>query len=73
MNDANRENEALKGRVISTITASLTAPGFGSLIALDPDWCFTSKEGKASQSSSDSSRIFGCAKRATTIHQRPSE
>ena len=69
MNDENQENEALKGSVIFTIPASLTVPGFGFLVALNPDWCFTSQEGKASPSS----RLFGCATRAPTTHQRPSE
>ena len=73
MNDVNQENEELRGPVIFTIPASLTVPGFGFLVALNPDWCFTSKEGKARQSSSDSPRFFGCARRATTTHQRPSE
>jgi hypothetical protein len=51
MNDENQENEALKGPVIFSIPPSLTVPGFGFLVALNPDWCFTSQEGKASPSS----------------------
>jgi hypothetical protein len=73
MNDENQENEALKGPVIFTKPASLTVPGFGSLVALNPDWSFTSQEGKAIPSWGVSSRLFGCAKRAATTHQRPSE
>ena len=46
MNDENQENEALKGPVILTIPASLTVPGFGFLVALNPDWCFTSQGGR---------------------------
>jgi hypothetical protein len=73
MNDKNQENEALKGPVIFTIPASLTVPGFGFLVALSPDWCFTSQERNANRSSSVSSRFRGRARRATTTHQRPSE
>jgi hypothetical protein len=73
MNDVNQENEELRGPVIFTIPASLTAPGFGFLIALNTDWCSTSQEGKANRSSSVSSRFFGRARRATTTHQRPPE
>jgi hypothetical protein len=40
MNDENQENEAPKGPVILTIPASLTVPGFGFLVALDPHWRF---------------------------------
>jgi hypothetical protein len=40
MNDENRENEASKSPVILTIPASLTVPGFGFLVALNPDWRF---------------------------------
>jgi hypothetical protein len=40
MNDENQENEALKGPVILTVPASITVPGFGFLIALNPHWCF---------------------------------
>ena len=65
MNDENQENDR---PVILTIPASLTVPGFGFIIALNPDWCFTSKERNANQSSSVSSRFFGCAKRETTTH-----
>jgi hypothetical protein len=73
MNDENEENEALEGPVIFTIPASLTVPGFGFLIALNPDWGFTSQERNANQSSSVSSRFFGRGRQATTTHQRPSE
>jgi len=37
MNEATQENEAPKGPVILTIPASLTVPGFGFLVALNPD------------------------------------
>jgi hypothetical protein len=40
MSDENQENEALKGPGIFTISASLTVPGYGCLIALNRDWCF---------------------------------
>ena len=40
MNDENQENEGPKGPVILTIPASLTVPGFGFLVALNPDWSF---------------------------------
>jgi hypothetical protein len=40
MNDENQGNKVLKGPVIFTIPASLTVPGFGFLIALNPDWGF---------------------------------
>jgi len=69
INDENQENEALKDPVILTVPASITVPGFAFLIALNPDWCFTSQERKASPSSSVSSRLFWCARRATTTHQ----
>jgi hypothetical protein len=70
MNDENQENDR---PVILTIPASLTVPGFGFLIALNPDWCFTSQEGKAIPSWGVSSRLFGCAKGAATTHQRSFE
>ena len=57
MNDENQEKEELKGPVIFTIPASLTVPGFGFLVALNPDWCFTSKERNASGSSSMSQEL----------------
>ena len=44
MNDENQENEALKGPVIFTIPDSLTVPGFGLLIALNPDWLYLVRE-----------------------------
>ena len=62
MNDINQENEKLRGPVIFTIPASLTAPGFGFLIALNTDWCFTSQKKKANRLSSVLSRLFGCAR-----------
>jgi hypothetical protein len=37
MNDENQENEALKDPLILTIPASVTVPGFGFLVALNPD------------------------------------
>ena len=40
MNEENQENEELSSPVIFTIPASLTVPGFGFLVALNPDWCF---------------------------------
>jgi len=49
MNDENQENEALEGPVIFTIPASLTVPGFGFLVALNRDWCFTSQKRRASR------------------------
>ena len=64
MNNENQENER---PLILTAPACLTLPGFGFLIALNPDWRFASQERNASRSSSVSSRIFGCATRATTI------
>ena len=73
MNDENEENEALEGPVIFTIPASLTVPGFGFLIALNPDWGFTSQERNANRSSSVSPRFFDRARRATTSRQRPSQ
>jgi hypothetical protein len=72
MNDENQENEPLEGPVIFTIPASLTVPGFGFLIALNPDWCFTSQERNARPSSSVSSRLFSW-RRGTITRQRPSE
>ena len=69
MNDENQENEALKGPVILTVPACVTAPGYGFLIALNPDWCFTSQERKASPSTSVSSRLFSCARRGS--HHSP--
>jgi hypothetical protein len=70
MNDENQEN----GRpVILTIPASLTVPGFGFLVALNPDWRFTWQEREASSALSVWSRLFGCVRRATTTHQRPSK
>ena len=48
MNDENQENEALKSPVILTLPASLTVPGFGFLVALNPDWRLTWQERKAS-------------------------
>jgi len=73
MNDENQENEAAKGPVIVTIPASLTVPGFGFLVALNPDWCFTWQERKASSALSVWSRLLGCARRATSTQQRPFE
>jgi hypothetical protein len=73
MNDENQENEELKGPVIFTIPDSLTVPGFGFLIALNPDWRSISYEKKANRLSSVLSRLFGCARRGSAIHQRPSE
>jgi hypothetical protein len=73
MNDENQENEVLEGPLIFTIPASLTVPGFGFLVALNPDWCFTLQKKKANRLSSALSRLFGCARRGSTIHQRPSE
>src|SRR5215469_10144793 len=62
MNDENQENEALKDPVILTLPASLTVPGFGFLVALNPDWRFTWQERKASSALSlgrDSSVVRG--------------
>jgi hypothetical protein len=73
MNDENQENEALKDPAILTIPASITVPGFGFLVALNPDLRFTLQERKASPLSSVSSRLFGCARRATSTHQKPFE
>ena len=69
MNDENQENEALKSPVILTLPASLTVPGFGFLVALNPDWRFTWQEREASSALSVWSRLFGCARRATSTHQ----
>jgi hypothetical protein len=38
MNDENQENEGPKSPVILTMPASLAVPGFGFLVALNPDW-----------------------------------
>ena len=38
MNEENQENEELNSPVIFTIPASLTVPGFGFLVALNPVW-----------------------------------
>jgi len=73
MNDESQENEALEGPVIFTIPASLTVPGFGFLVALNPDWRFTWQEGEASSALSLWSRLFGCARRATSTHQKSFE
>jgi hypothetical protein len=73
MKDENQKNEALQGPVILTLRASLTVPGFGFLVALNPDWRFTWQERKASSALSVGSRLFGCARRATTTRQRLSE
>jgi hypothetical protein len=73
MNDENQENGAQKGPIILTLPASLTVPGFGFLVALNPDWRFTWQERKAGSALSVWSRLFGCAGRANTTHQRPSE
>jgi len=69
MNDENQENKALEAPVTLTIPDSITVPAFAFLVVLNPDWRFTSQERKASPSSSVSSRLFGCARRATTTHQ----
>ena len=70
MNDENQENDR---PVILTIPASLTVPGFGFLVALNPNWCFTWQERKASSALSVWSRLFVCARRATSSHQKPFE
>ena len=44
MNDENQDNEALKRPTILTAPACFTVPGFGFLVALNPDWCFTPQE-----------------------------
>jgi hypothetical protein len=62
MNDENQKNEELKGPVIFTIPDSLTVPGFGFLIALNPDWRSISHEKKTNRLSSVLSRLFGCAR-----------
>jgi hypothetical protein len=64
MNDKNQENDR---PVILTIPTSLTVPGFGFLVALNPDWCFTWQERKAGSALSVWSRLFGCA-RASNLH-----
>jgi hypothetical protein len=40
MNEDNQENEVLKGPVILTVPAFVTVPGYGFIVALNPDWCF---------------------------------
>jgi hypothetical protein len=67
MNDENQENETQPGPVILTLPASLTVPGFGFLVALNPDWRFTWQEGKASSALSVWSQLLGCA-RASNLH-----
>jgi hypothetical protein len=69
MNDENQENEAPKGPVMLTIPASLTVPGFGFLVALNLDWRSTWQERKANSALSVWSRLFGCARRATSTHR----
>ena len=66
MKDENQENEALKDPMILTIPASVTVPGFGFLVALNPDWCFTSQERRASPSSGLSQELC-----AFPHYQRP--
>jgi hypothetical protein len=73
MNDENQENEAPKGPVILTMPASLTVPGFGFLVALNPDWRFTWQERKAISALSVWSRLLGWARRATSTQQKPFE
>ena len=51
MNDEKQENEALKGPVIFTTPCFPNRTWLGFLVALNPDWCLTSQEGKASPSS----------------------
>jgi hypothetical protein len=63
MNDKDQENGQ---PVILTVPTSLTVPGFGFLVALNPDWCFTWQERKASSALSVSSRLFNCTRRALT-------
>jgi hypothetical protein len=70
MNDESQENDR---PVILTIPASLTVPGFGFLVALNPDWRFSWQERKASSALSLWSRLFGCARRATATYQKPFE
>jgi hypothetical protein len=70
MNDENQENEGPKGPVILTMPASLAVPGFGFLVVLNPDWRLTWQERKASSALSVWSRLFGCARRATSTHQK---
>ena len=70
MNDESQENDR---PVILTIPASLTVPGFGFLVALNPDWRFSWQERKASSALSVWSRLLGCARRATSTQQRPFE
>ena len=65
MNNENQENER---PMILTAPACLTVPGFGFLIALNPNWSCTSQERNANRSSSVSSRFFGRARRAATTH-----
>ena len=67
MNDENQKNEALQGPVILTMPASLTVPGFGFLVALNPNWCFTWQERKASSALSFWSRLLGWARRAPPL------
>jgi hypothetical protein len=73
MNNVNQENEELRGPVISTIPASLSAPGFGFLVALNTDWRSASREKKVNRLSSVLSRLLGCVRRATATRQKPSE
>ena len=49
MNDEDQENEAQKPFMILTAPTRLTVPGFGFLVALNLDWCFTSPERNASR------------------------
>ena len=63
MNDENQENER---PMILTAPTCLTVPGFGCLVALNPDWGSASQERKASRSSSTSQEL-----RAFPDQQRP--
>ena len=38
MNDTNQEKQALERRIINTASACVTIPGYGVLLALNPDW-----------------------------------
>jgi Uma2 family endonuclease len=66
MNDEDQENETLKRPTILGAPACFTVPGFGFLVALNPDWCFTAKERNASRSSSTAQELP-----AFPHHQRP--
>ena len=43
MNDTNHENQAQERRIINTAPACFMLPGYGFLVALNPDCCLPPK------------------------------